>query len=133
MIQGRNTIQRGLVLQAVQNLKTHPTAEEIYSAIALQHPTISRGTVYRNLNLLVEQGAVRRVTHLKNAADRFDFELKPHYHFHCSGCNKVFDADLPYQNDFLAQVPNPQGFSFEAYEIVFTGYCAACQKAATKA
>ncbi|MDL2323531.1 transcriptional repressor [Ruminococcaceae bacterium OttesenSCG-928-A16] len=123
----RNTVQRGLVLQAVQSLRNHPTAEEIYSSITQTHPSISRGTVYRNLNLLVQQGAVRRVSHLQNAADRFDFELTPHYHFHCTGCNGVFDVEMPYQQNLLKKVQNPQGFQFESYEITFTGLCNHCK------
>ena len=46
----RNTIQRTLVLEAVNHLRSHATAEEVYDAIVQQHPHISKGTVYRNLN-----------------------------------------------------------------------------------
>lgn len=123
----RNTIQRRLVLQAVTELQTHPTAEDIYAHVAKDHPSISRATVYRNLSLLAEQGQVRRVSHL-NAADRFDFELTPHYHFRCSRCGSVYDVALPYQADLLADVPNPDGFLFAGHEITFTGLCPHCQK-----
>ena len=52
----RNTIQRALVLEAVNRLQCHATADEIYAEIAKEHPHISRATVYRNLNLLAELG-----------------------------------------------------------------------------
>lgn len=45
----RNTIQREMVLNAVNSLCCHATAEEIFEAIAKNHPNIGRGTVYRNL------------------------------------------------------------------------------------
>ena len=57
----RNTIQRALVLEAVNSLKCHATADEIYDFIAAEHPSISKGTVYRNLNQLSEIGMIRRV------------------------------------------------------------------------
>lgn len=123
----RNTLQRQLVLDAVQAMHNHPTAEEIYSRIASTHPTISRGTVYRNLGLLADQGRIRRVSHL-NAADRFDFELKPHYHFCCEGCGGVFDVELPYNHQLLSQVTNPGGFVFKGYEITFEGLCPQCSQ-----
>ena len=45
----RNTIQKDLVLKTVQELKRHLTADEVYEFIKKEHPTIGRGTVYRNL------------------------------------------------------------------------------------
>ena len=58
----RYSKQRELVMQTVQNLCDHPTAEEIYDTAAKECPGLSLGTVYRNLNSLVEAGRVRRVS-----------------------------------------------------------------------
>ena len=123
----RNTLQRELVLQAVQGMSNHPTAEEIYGRVALRHPHISRATVYRNLSVLARQGQVRRVSHL-DAADRFDFTLAPHYHFRCTRCGGVFDMDLSYKEGLIAEVPNAAGHSIEDVEITFTGICAECKQ-----
>ena len=60
-MQTRNTIQRQIVLQAVNQMHNHPTADAIYAVIAAQHPTISKATVYRNLNQLASQGEILRV------------------------------------------------------------------------
>ena len=57
----RNTIQRALVLEAVKTLHCHATADEVYEEIIKEHPTISKATVYRNLNLLSEMGEIRRL------------------------------------------------------------------------
>ena len=59
-VQKRNTIQRQLVISAVRSLSNHPTAEEVYNRIVLDYPDISKGTVYRNLNSLVDSGLLRR-------------------------------------------------------------------------
>ena len=67
----RNTIQRDLVLQAVLDLKNHPTPEEVYEHIRKQHPTISKGTVYRNLNVLVDKGLLLKVD-VPDSANRVD-------------------------------------------------------------
>ena len=50
----RYSKQRELVMQTVENLCDHPTAEEIYDTAAKECPGLSLGTVYRNLNSLVE-------------------------------------------------------------------------------
>ena len=55
----RYSKQRELVMQTVERLCDHPTAEEIYDKAAQECPNLSLGTVYRNLNSLVEAGRVR--------------------------------------------------------------------------
>ena len=54
----RYSKQRELVLQKVEQLCDHPTAEEIFDLAARECPGLSLGTVYRNLNSLVDAGGV---------------------------------------------------------------------------
>ena len=90
----RNTIQRALVLEAVQSLHNHPTSADVYEVVRARHPNISRATVYRNLGVLANRGEVLRVE-VPNGADRYDFLNKPHYHAKCRICGGVFDIDMP--------------------------------------
>ena len=83
----RYSKQRELVMQTVQNLCDHPTAEEIYDAAVKECPGLSLGTVYRNLNSLVDAGRVRRVS-IPGKADRFDHTLPWHSHLYCTVCGK---------------------------------------------
>ena len=87
----RYSKQRELVMQTVQNLCDHPTAEEIYDAAVKECPGLSLGTVYRNLNSLVDAGRVRRVS-IPGKADRFDHTLPWHSHLYCTVCGSVTDA-----------------------------------------
>ena len=57
----RNTIQKQLVLEAICALKNHPTVDEVYKYIAEKYPGISKGTVYRNINTLVNTGMLARI------------------------------------------------------------------------
>ena len=122
----RNTIQRALVLEAVQSLHNHPTSAEVVRA---RHPNISRATVYRNLGVLANRGEVLRVE-VPNGADRYDFLNKPHYHAKCRICGGVFDIDMPYQDDIVSQVSDAHGFTIEHHEIIFDGVCAHCKASA---
>lgn len=85
----RNTKQRKIVLDVVNNSYLHPTAEEVYMECKKIIPNISLGTVYRNLNLLVELNQIIRLK-FQNDVDRFDKNLK-HSHFHCIKCRKIED------------------------------------------
>ena len=61
MKERRNTRQRALILETVQKHRDHPSAEQIYAEVRAVSPKISRGTVYRNLNLLSEKYEVTKV------------------------------------------------------------------------
>ena len=89
----RYSKERELVMQTVERLCDHPTAEEIYDKAAQECPNLSLGTVYRNLNSLVEAGRVRRVS-IPGKADRFDHTLPWHSHLYCTVCGGVTDADV---------------------------------------
>ena len=61
MKQQRNTRQRQMVLDAVRSRRDHPTAEQIFQSVRSVDAHVSRGTVYRNLNLLCENQEIFRV------------------------------------------------------------------------
>ncbi len=122
----RNTIQKDLVLKTVQELKRHLTADEVYEFIKKEHPTIGRGTVYRNLKILVEEGAIRKVE-VTDGSDRFDFTLKDHYHVKCVKCGDIFDVDMEQLPDLKAKIRDTHGMEFLGYDIFFKGICPACR------
>jgi len=123
----RNTLQRTLVLDMVLKLRSHPTADEVYAEINKIYPTISRATVYRNLQQLCESGAiVRRV--IPDSPDRYDHITTQHYHIRCIRCGKVADVEMPYFEDIAHQVKDTHGFCLTSHSIVFEGICEDCQK-----
>jgi len=68
--------QRELIFETVIQNPVHPTADDIYSLVRTKLPNVSLGTVYRNLNLLSEQGDLYRIQ-LPNVSDRFDARIDP--------------------------------------------------------
>lgn len=85
----RNTRQRELVLDIVNQSYNHPTAYEVYQNCILVIPNISLGTVYRNLNTLVELGSIQRVS-VSGQVDRYD-KITKHDHFVCVRCGSIID------------------------------------------
>lgn len=121
-----NTIQRSLVLDAVNRLKSHATADEVYAEVAATHPNISKATVYRNLNLLSEMGMIRKLE-IPGGADRFDHICKEHCHVKCEKCGRVFDIEIPYIDGLDNRVENRNGFELTGYDILFRGLCPGCR------
>ena len=127
----RNTIQRSLVLEAVNRLQCHATADEIYEEIRRDHPNISRATVYRNLNVLSEMGEIRRLE-TPGGADRFDPRCHDHCHVRCQKCGRVFDVDVDFITGLEQRIRDAHGFEFTGYDILFRGICPDCQNASQK-
>lgn len=123
----RSTIQRSLVLDAVNRLRCHASANEIYAAIIKEHPTISRATVYRNLKVLADMGQIRRIE-IPGNADCYDHIRNPHCHVKCNVCGRIFDVDMDFVNGLENKIRDTHGFDFIDYEIIFRGICPTCKE-----
>ena len=122
--QKRMTRQKAAVYDALCSTDTHPTADWIYSEARKQIPEISLGTVYRNLQGLLEDGKITELNYGKGQS-RFDGNPEPHYHFVCSRCGKVLDFAMeapPIPREVLDFAPgNVKSYRFECY-----GVCKDC-------
>lgn len=129
----RNTVQSQIILETVQKMHSHVTAEEVLMQIQKNHPNISRATVYRNLNILYEEGKIGRISVPDNAA-KFDFMPAHHYHVRCEKCDKLFDVDMngldSVEEDLKRKIKNDNGFTFTGCDIIFKGICPECKKSA---
>lgn len=123
----RHTVQKELVLAAVRSMRSHVTAEEVYKYIYKEHPSVSKGTVYRNLNLLAEEGEIRKVE-IPEGSDRFDFTVDEHYHIVCLGCGNVFDVDMAALPDLKTQIRDFHNMDIIGYDVLFRGFCSDCKK-----
>lgn len=94
------TPQRVAVLEALTNLKNHPTADKIKEYVVKNHPNIAVGTIYKTLETFVEKGLVRKVKTEKDVM-RYDAILENHHHLYCEDTERIedfFDNEL---NDML--------------------------------
>lgn len=119
--------QREAIKEYLSMTKEHPTADTVYMHIRQEYPNISLGTVYRNLNLLVEQGEIVRINY-KNGGDHFDGNVEPHYHFVCNKCSRVFDLEM----ESIDHINKVAGVGFagkiEGNMTFFYGLCPDCNK-----
>ena len=90
----RLTNQRQVILEELRNVKTHPTASELYDMVRQRLPRIGLGTVYRNLELLADCGIINKLE-TGGEQKRFDGNPGPHYHIRCTTCGRVDDIDMP--------------------------------------
>lgn len=119
--------QREEILNIIKESDKHPSAEVIYEEARKKLPNISLGTVYRNLNFLVESGMIKQIKGL-DEKDRFDKTLKDHGHLLCDACKTVYDADDALIDALKENIQTKTGFVTKNYNIVVTGICHECQK-----
>lgn len=119
--------QRQSIKEYLEHTKDHPTADMVYLNIRQKYPNISLGTVYRNLNFLVEQGEVVRLT-CGIGSDRFDGNIMPHYHFVCRNCGGVSDLEMSSLDHINTLAAAKFNGKIEGHTTFFYGMCAACLK-----
>jgi Fur family peroxide stress response transcriptional regulator len=90
------TPQRMAVLEALDSLKQHPTADNIIEFIRKNHPNIAIGTVYKTLETFVEKGIIQKVKTDKDVM-RYDYIMDKHHHLYCDESDRIedyFDEEL---------------------------------------
>ena len=127
----RLTTQRQIILEELSKVKTHPTASELYDMVRKRLPRIGLGTVYRNLELMAENGIILKLE-VGGTQKRFDATTGPHYHIRCSGCGKVDDIDTPVMDDLVREAAAATSYEVLGHHIEFTGLCPACRKKTQK-
>jgi len=119
--------QRASIKDYLMHTTSHPTADTVYLHIKEEFPNISLGTVYRNLNLLCENGQLLKVP-IPGASDRFDHTLGDHAHAYCEVCGSVTDV-LPQALPMLQEaLKGGCGFQVHQMNLVLEGVCPECQK-----
>jgi Fur family peroxide stress response transcriptional regulator len=123
------TVQRRAVLQALAQRHDHPTADQVLDDVLARLPGVSRTTVYRVLDTLVEFGVARKVCH-PGAAVRFEVETRRHHHLVCLKCDKMIDIEDSRFDSLPFPDPAKHGFQLSDYTIQFRGICPKCSAAA---
>ena len=97
----RMTRHRRVILEVLRRTRKHPTAEELYILVRRRLPRVSLATVYRNLEVLSEQGLIR--------------------------CGRVEDVPAEPASHLERQVRRRSGWQVMGHTLEFFGLCPACR------
>ncbi len=111
------------VLEAVNELEGHPTADRIIVFIKQKHPNVASGTVYKTLETFAENGIIQKIKTEKDVM-RYDATTEKHHHLYCEESDRVED----YYDDELNQLlqkffknKNIPGFEVNDIKLQLTG------------
>ena len=108
----RPSVQRVAVYSYLCEHPVHPTVETLYASLSPEYPTLSKTTIYNTLKLFEEKKLVRSLK-IEDDKLRYDADIRPHLHFKCEKCGKVFDVfDDANIADYMLKSTDalPQGF-----------------------
>jgi len=122
----RMTVQRRLVLDALERARHHTTAEEIARRIRVRYPQIDPSTVYRNLEVLEELGYVTH-THLDDRVTRwFRADAERHGHLVCRRCGAEQEIDFQVLAPLARRLREEHGFRADLAHSAVVGICRQC-------
>lgn len=121
------TAERRRILEEVFSSADHFGADELHLRFVRKKVRVSRATIYRTLDHLVESGLVRRVyLDEKKAFFEHVHGRSHHEHMICLSCGKVIeflDDDLERRQD---EVCGAHGFKALRHSLRIVGLCADC-------
>lgn len=112
----RNSKKREEILNVLKNCHGALSAAQIHSKVSGMDIT----TVYRNLEIFVNEGIVRKLN-LGSDEAQYEFTKEPHHHAICSDCNRVLHFSAPTEK--LKKILELPDFETESIEITMHGKC----------
>lgn len=111
------------ILEIINESYEHLHAQEIFNIIKKEMPNVVLATIYNNLNALVLENKIKKIT-IDGQIDRYD-KIKKHDHLVCSKCGKLMDVSF---NDLTKTLEKQIGMHIVDYDLKAYIVCDECQK-----
>ncbi len=122
----RVTAQRLAVMRAVAD-RPHLTADEVVDAVTGDIGAISRRAVYDAVNVLADNGLLRRIQPAGSAARYEDRVGDNHHHLVCRTCGCLVDVDCSVGEAPCLEPAEHAGYEVHEAEVIYWGHCPRCQ------
>ena len=119
------THQRQVIYQAIVASRDHPTPDAIYDDVRKRIPSISLGTVYKNIKTFLDAGMLREVS-LHHGSLRLEANLDTHHHLVCRICRSIVDLSEDDVEPARIRGKLPRGFHVQRQSVEIIGVCASC-------
>ena len=124
----RFTRGRKTVFDEVMQAHGHFAAEELVKQCKNNKRQISRATIYRSLQELLEAGVIRE-TAFGEKHQHFEhvYDEKLHHHARCVRCHSVIEFPDLREDNIYEPILQKKGFHILGHEMHFYGICQECQ------
>jgi Fur family ferric uptake transcriptional regulator len=126
----RITQQRKSLVDFVFERHDHFDADELIESLSGRHEAerISRPTVYRTLNELVEAGLLRKMTLGGRAVYEHDYGYPQHDHLYCQMCDKLIEFSSDELQEIRDAVAREHNFRVTGHRLIISGVCHDCSR-----
>ena len=122
----RMTPQRQLILEAVQAIDGHISAEAVHARVAARFPQVNISTVYRTLELLQELGLVTHTHFDDGVAQYHRADQGLHQHLVCRNCGFEQELDLSILEPLASELKRRHDFELDLAHFALVGLCREC-------
>lgn len=126
-MQVRNTKQKKLIMSVLKDSDRPLSINEIYNAIVYELPRIAKSTIYRNIDLLLEQGLIEK-HHFNDNQVFYLYKESEDDHTHfiiCEDCKKTYSLpSCPIRE--IEDSIEAEGFIIKDHQFQITGICKSC-------
>jgi Fur family ferric uptake transcriptional regulator len=122
------TPQRIAVLEEIIKNKGHRESEDVYMAIKTRKTHVSRATVYRTLDILVQNGFARKLN-LGDGRARYEPKIDSPHHDHmiCNNCGKIIEFVNHEIEKIQEEIAKHHQFKLQQHIHQLFGICKECQ------
>ena len=125
----RVTEARKKVFAAVLARDDHFSADELAATLARGEGRVSRGTVYRSLDLLLETGFVRKIVDSEaHAHYEHIFKRPRHEHLKCEVCGAYIEVGGEAFGELIDDLCRRHDFEQRAWRVLVLGRCSRCRR-----
>jgi Fur family ferric uptake transcriptional regulator len=129
----RYTEPQRAMIRFIFSSHNHFEAEQLFADMEKAGLNVSRATVYRTLNKLVDAGLLRKLEVGSRVAFEHDYGYPQHEHLHCELCGKFIEFQLNQFDSVYREVCAQHQFQPRNHNLIIHGVCADCNRSrATK-
>jgi Fur family ferric uptake transcriptional regulator len=111
----------------LENEPEHLSHIQILSEGQKLYPQLSRATVYRTMDLLVELKLVRPL-YLNDPTQRFVSAAGGHHHLICTNCDTTLEFDHCTVDELAQELEEKYNFQIRNHLLEFQGLCEICRQ-----
>ncbi|OIP53778.1 MAG: transcriptional repressor [Helicobacteraceae bacterium CG2_30_36_10] len=114
-----------LAMANVLHVDGHISIESLYAVMIEKFTSISLATIYKNINLMVENSFIQEVK-IPHAKSVYELTKDTHSHIVCEKCGKVNDVSLDLST-IIDNATKQSNFKIDKTDLVLSGVCKGCQ------
>jgi Fur family ferric uptake transcriptional regulator len=122
----RQSRRRDVVREAVGESDTFRSAQQIHHVLRGRGSTVGLSTVYRNLQILVDDGEVDTLRNEDGELLYRRCSPRHHHHLVCRSCRRVEEVSGPAVESWARRAASEHGFSDVAHTVEISGLCPDC-------